>query len=153
MAAIIDSAKLINLDLTGFVPRRLYQVDWALTRAKIVHIVPTPHHLTRAIGLGLGYIAGTGDGIATIDGKPAQAEILLTDASDVKAGFIHRTFSLKNGRYLIKGLDPRQRYLILARDLNGNYEPCAYDNLAPASDLTMDELAALWEQMIEPAVR
>lgn len=145
---IASLAEGVPFALTGFVPRHIHQVDLALTRSKIVHIKPAPTHLTRAIGLGSGYIAGTGDGLLTIDGKPAAREILLACADAVYQGFIHRTFSLPNGRYLITNLDPNKRYLVLARDYNKEYEPCVYDNVAPAADLTMDELAGLWAQMM-----
>lgn len=99
----------------------------------------------------LGYIAGTGNGIVTVAGEPAQAEVLLFDASQIWLGVSHRTVSLPNGQYLLRGLNPAKRYLIMARDPSGQYEPYCYDHVAPATDLSMAEQQALWQQMANQA--
>ena len=66
-------------------------------------------------------------------------------------GVSHRTHSLPNGQYLLRGLNPAKRYLIMARDYQGEYEPYCYDHVAPATDLTLDEQQALWQQMVNQA--
>lgn len=92
-----------------------------------------------------GYIAGRDDGIVTIDGKPCVCEILLADAHNIHDGFTHRTFSMPSGHYLFSNLDPDKEYLIIARDDSKQYEPCVYDYIKPASDLSQDELFKLWD--------
>ena len=91
---------------------------------------------------GLGYIAGMGDGIVTVKGKPASREITLLDAKTLNIlGFI---FSLPNGRYLFAGLDLSKEYLVLARDYKREFEPFVWDYVKPADDLTIAEQQALW---------
>lgn len=53
-----------------------------------------------------GYVAGTGDGIVTIDGKPAiRAVYALNSRLEVVA----RTTSTATGQYLLHNLDPKQK--------------------------------------------
>lgn len=99
-----------------------------------------------------GYIAGTGDGIVTVAGKPAARAIHLYV---VTSGFapmllIARQASLSNGHYLFTGLDTDKKYLIIVRDLPPNdleqrYEPFVWDYVEAAHDLTFDEQQALRE--------
>lgn len=91
---------------------------------------------------GRAYIAGTGDGIVTVAGKPAQRKIWLLNANTMAVEQI--TTSLKNGRYLFLGLDPNKKYLVMVRDYKKEYEPFAWDYVSPADDLTIDEQQALW---------
>lgn len=100
--------------------------------------------LQRALPAKIGYIAGTSDGIVTVRGKPAKRDVLLMDANDY-AGFVGRVWSLDNGHYMFTDLDPDQQYLVMARDYNKEYEPFAYDYVAPATDMTPDEQQALRE--------
>lgn len=95
-----------------------------------------------------GYIAGSGDGIVTVKGKPASRHICLLDAITMQV--LRRNQSLKNGHYIIKGLDPSKKYIVMARDLPPNgidqrFEPFAWDDVQPADDLTIDEQQALWQ--------
>ena len=39
----------------------------------------------------------------------------------------------------------------MARDPSGQYEPYCYDHVAPATDLSMAEQQALWQQMANQA--
>lgn len=94
---------------------------------------------------GLAYIAGTGDGIVTVRGKPAAREILLMDANSADYQFLGRIWSDDNGRYMFTDLDPDKQYLIIARDYNKEFEPFAYDYVTPATDITPDEQRALRE--------
>lgn len=89
-----------------------------------------------------GYIAGDGDGIVTINSKPAPRRLMVFNA--VTAVFVGNYHSLDNGRYLIIGLDPAKEYLIICRDHKREYEPVAYDYVKPATDLTFEAQQTLW---------
>ncbi|MDN5665061.1 MAG: hypothetical protein L0G41_02405 [Psychrobacter sp.] len=89
------------------------------------------------------YIAGSGDGIVTVQGKPASRKIWLLDAQSLAVEQV--VTSLNNGHYMFLGLDPDKRYLVMVRDYNKEYEPFAWDHVAPADDLTIDEQQALWQ--------
>ncbi len=91
----------------------------------------------------VGYIAGTADGIVMVGGKPASREILVLNADDLALS--QRTVSLNNGHYLIAGLDPNKRYLVMCRDHERQYEPFCWDYVRPATDLTFAEQLALWQ--------
>lgn len=89
-----------------------------------------------------GYIAGSGDGIVTVKGKPASRKIWLLDAQSMAVEQI--VTSLKNGHYVFYGLNPAKRYLIMVRDYKKELEPFVWDNVTPANDLTLVEQQALW---------
>lgn len=90
-----------------------------------------------------GYIAGTNDGIVTINGVPSARDIIVLDADDFS--IVQRNASFANGHYLIQNLDPTKQYLIMARDYEKQYEPVAWDYVSPATDLTVAEQQALWQ--------
>lgn len=90
-----------------------------------------------------GYIAGSGNGIVTVAGKPTSRKIWLFDAKTML--FEQAVTSLKNGHYLFMGLDPEQEYLVMVRDYKKEFEPFAWDYVKPANDLTIDEQQALWQ--------
>ena len=92
-----------------------------------------------------GYIAGTGDGIATVAGVSSQRDIVLFDAQDLS--IVQRSQSLKNGHYLLNNLNPSKQYLIMARDYNSEYEPAVFDYVTPATDLTVKQQQELWESL------
>lgn len=89
-----------------------------------------------------GYIAGSGDGIVTVTGKPASRKIWLLDAQNMAVEQV--ATSLKNGHYVFLGLDPAKKYLVMVRDYKKEYEPFCWDYVAPADDLTIAEQQALW---------
>ena len=89
------------------------------------------------------YIAGSGDGIVTVQGKPASRKIWLLDAQSL--AIEQAITSLKNGHYLFMGLDPAKEYLVMVRDYKKEYEPFVWDYVKPADDLTMAEQQALWQ--------
>ena len=90
-----------------------------------------------------GYIAGSADGIVTVQGKPASRKIWLLDA---KTMLVEQVItSLKNGHYLFLGLDPAKEYLVMVRDYKKELEPFAWDYVKPADDLTVAEQQALWQ--------
>lgn len=89
-----------------------------------------------------GYIAGAGDGIVTVQGKPASRKIWLLNAQTMAVEQV--VTSLKNGHYAFFGLDKSKEYLVLARDYKKEYEPFAWDYVKPADDLTIDEQQAMW---------
>ncbi|MGE6480728.1 hypothetical protein ACQKEI_05115 [Psychrobacter namhaensis] len=90
-----------------------------------------------------GYIAGSADGIVTVQGKPASRKIWLLDAQSLAVEQV--ITSLKNGHYAFFGLDTSKEYLVLARDYKKEYEPFVWDYVAPADDLTIAEQQALWQ--------
>ena len=90
-----------------------------------------------------GYIAGSGDGIVTVQGKPASRKIWLLDAKTMVAEQV--ITSLKNGHYLFMGLNPAKEYLVMVRDYKKELEPFAWDYVKPANDLAIDEQQALWQ--------
>lgn len=107
-----------------------------------------------------GYIAGTGDGIVTVNGQPASRPIYLYEVgpgvSLIK--LVTRQVSLNSGRYLFRGLDPSRRYLIMCRDISPNgidtrYEPTVFDYIQPATDLTIAEQHQIWQQWVNEANR
>lgn len=89
-----------------------------------------------------GYIAGTGDGIVTVQGKPTSRKIWLLNAKTMEVE--QAITSLKNGHYIFMGLDPAKEYLVMVRDYKREYEPFAWDYVKPANDLTIAEQQALW---------
>lgn len=89
-----------------------------------------------------GYIAGSADGIVTVQGKPASRKIWLLDAQTLGVESVQ--WSLKNGHYLFLGLDPAREYLVMARDYKKEYEPFVWDYVQPAGDLTIDEQQTLY---------
>lgn len=88
-----------------------------------------------------GYIAGSGDGIVTVAGKPESRKIWLLNAQTLAVEQV--ITSLKNGHYMFLGLDPDKRYLVMVRDYKKEYEPFIWDDVTPADDLTIDEQMAL----------
>lgn len=89
-----------------------------------------------------GYIAGAGDGIVTVAGKPAPRKIWLLGAATMAVEQV--VTSLNNGHYMFLGLDPAKEYLVMARDYKKEYEPFVWDYVKPADDLTIAEQQALW---------
>ena len=90
-----------------------------------------------------GYIAGSGDGIVTVQGKPASRKIWLLDAKTMAVEQV--VTSLRSGRYLFMGLDPAKRYLVIVRDYKKEFEPFAWDDVPPATDKTIAEQLAMWQ--------
>lgn len=95
-----------------------------------------------------GYIAGAGDGIVTVAGKPASRKIWLLNVQTLAVEQV--ITSLKNGHYLFMGLEPAKDYLVMVRDLPPNgaeqrFEPFAWDYVAPANDLTIAEQQTMWQ--------
>lgn len=96
----------------------------------------------------LGYISGTDDGIVTVGGKPASRKVYVFDVKTLR--WLSTAISAKDGHYLIMGLDPNERYLIMARDLPPTdgverYEPAVWDYVVPKDDKTIDEQMELWQ--------
>lgn len=89
------------------------------------------------------YIAGSGDGIVTVQGKPAPRKIWLLNAKTMAVEQI--TTSLNNGHYIFLGLEPAKEYLVMVRDYKRELEPFAWDFVKPANDLTIAEQQALWQ--------
>lgn len=95
---------------------------------------------------GDGYIAGTGDGIVTVNGQPAIRPIYLFEFFDYQAPvLVAKIFSDKKGRYLFKNLDTTKQYLVMARDHNKEYKPFCFDYVTPATDLTLQQQQELWQ--------
>lgn len=90
-----------------------------------------------------GYIAGSGDGIVTVAGKPASRKIWLLNTVNMMVEQV--VISTKKGNYLFVSLDPNKEYLVIARDFKREYEPFAWDYVKPADDLTINQQQALWQ--------
>ena len=90
-----------------------------------------------------GYIAGTANGIVTVNGVAAQRDIVVLDAIDLSV--VQHSQSFNNGHYLLNGLDTTKQYLVMARDHNKEYEPAVWDYIIPATDLTTSEQQELWQ--------
>lgn len=90
-----------------------------------------------------GYIAGTADGIVTVNSVAAQRDIIVLNAQDLSV--VQRSQSFANGHYLLNNLDPAKQYLIMARDYNKEYEPAVWDYVTPATDLTPTQQQELWQ--------
>ena len=90
-----------------------------------------------------GYIAGSSDGIVTVNGQPARRKIYIFDV--VTLTWIKTATSLPNGHYLVGNLDPNQKYMVIARDYNKEYEPAVWDYVTPATDLTIAQQQELWQ--------
>lgn len=90
-----------------------------------------------------GYIAGAGDGIVTVAGKPSSRRVYLLDALTMQ--LLRVSISLKNGHYLLMGLNPNKEYMLMVRDYKKEYEPFAWDYVKPSDDLTVAEQQALWQ--------
>lgn len=90
-----------------------------------------------------GYIAGSGEGIVTVRGKPESRKIWLINAQTMSVDQV--IVSLKNGHYLFLGLDHTKEYLVMVRDYKRELEPFAWDYVKPADDLTVVEQQALWQ--------
>ena len=89
------------------------------------------------------YIAGSGNGIVTVNGVPASRHIFLFDANSME--LLRRTVSLSNGHYIFNGLDSTKQYIVMARDHNKEYEPAVFDYVTPATDLTIAQQQELWQ--------
>ena len=94
-----------------------------------------------------GYVAGTADGIVTVNGQPASRPIYLYEVGNGISlmTLVARQASLANGHYIFIGLDPNKQYLIMARDSNKEYEPAVWDYVTPARDLTLQQQQELWQ--------
>lgn len=90
-----------------------------------------------------GYIAGSADGIVTVQGKPASRKIWLLNAQTMAVEQV--ITSLKNGHYMFLGLNPAKRYLVMVRDYKKELEPFAWDYVEPANDLTVSEQQEIWQ--------
>ena len=90
-----------------------------------------------------GYIAGTADGIVTVNGVAAQRDIIVLNAQNSSIVQLNQSFN--NGHYLLNGLDPNQKYMVIARDYNREYEPAVWDYVTPATDLTIQQQQELWQ--------
>ena len=89
------------------------------------------------------YIAGSGDGIVTVNGVPSSLHVHLLDAMTFE--YLRHTVSLPNGHYIFNGLDATKQYIVMARDHNKEYEPAVWDYVTPATDLTIAQQQELWQ--------
>lgn len=89
-----------------------------------------------------GYIAGSGDGIVTVLGRPASRKIWLLNAKTLSIEAVQT--SLMNGHYAFFGINLAKEYLVMVRDHKKELEPFCWDYVKPADDLTVAEQQALW---------
>lgn len=90
-----------------------------------------------------GYIAGSGDGIVTVQGKPAARKIYLLNALTLAIEQV--VVSLKNGHYIFMDVNTNKKYMVIARDYKKEFEPFVWDDVTPADDLKINEQEALWQ--------
>ena len=93
------------------------------------------------------YIAGSGDGIVTVQGKPASRKIWLLDAQTMAVEQV--IASLPNGHYMFIGLNPEKKYVVIVRDfepdgISWRGEGAMWDYVEPMSDKSLNALQALW---------
>ena len=79
----------------------------------------------------IGYVAGTGNGIVTVNGDPAQKRILIFQRANEMV-FLKQTWSQADGSYLIGNLNINSIYMVIAVDDRQKYEPVAWDWIKPA---------------------
>ena len=89
------------------------------------------------------YIAGTADGIVSINGSPASRPVYLIDADTLN--IVDVILSTNKGNYLFTGIEPNKKYLVMARDYNHEYEPAVWDYVTPVTDLTPTQQQELWQ--------
>lgn len=94
-----------------------------------------------------GYIAGSGDGIVTVQGKPASRKIWLLDAATLALERV--VISLDNGHYILLGLNPNKKYMIIVRDFEPDGvkwtgEAAIWDYVKPMNDKSFEAQQALW---------
>ena len=77
------------------------------------------------------FIAGQGNGIVTVDGKPASKRILLFERSHLFP-CIRQIWSAADGTYFFGGLESNKLYLVMAVDDKEKYEPVAWDFIKAA---------------------
>lgn len=84
----------------------------------------------RTFGGGTGYIAGEGEGIVTVNGRPASRRVI---AFAPKYNFkpVRSTWSNPDGTYRLANLDIQSELIVMAIDHEGLYEPVAYDGIKP----------------------
>ena len=78
-----------------------------------------------------GFIAGTGNGIVTVDGKPSQKRIVIFERI-YSLPILRQIWSNPDGTYLIDNLDKDKTYLVMAFDDKQKYEPVAWDFIKAA---------------------
>lgn len=94
-----------------------------------------------------GYIAGSGDGIVTVRGVPSSRRLWLLNA---KTMLVEQTnISLNNGHYMLLGLNPLQKYIVIVRDfepdgIRWTGEAVIWDYVEPATDLTIEDQLGLF---------
>ena len=80
-----------------------------------------------------GFIAGNGNGIVTVDGKPSQKRIVVFERTKL-VPCLRQTWSNADGTYLIPWLDVSKTYMVMAVDDKEKYEPVVWDFIKPASN-------------------
>ena len=93
-----------------------------------------------------GFFAGRDEGIVSSGGKAARKPVAVLDVITLQV--VMTAWSLDNGHYLVRGLDPNREYLLIARDTQRGYEPYCYDWIQPSTTLSGDEQAALWQSWL-----
>lgn len=96
-----------------------------LKRRTLLH-----RNIIKTLGGGNGYIAGEGEGIVTVNGRPASRRVI---AFAPKYNFkpVRSTWSNPDGTYRLANLDTESELIVMAIDHEGLYEPVAYDGIKP----------------------
>ncbi len=89
------------------------------------------------------FFAGAEDGIATLDNQPVSRDIVVFNAKTLAV--VWRGASLKNGRYMVQGLEQDVEYILMIRDYKKDKEAFCYDYIKPSTELTVAEQVQLWQ--------
>lgn len=79
----------------------------------------------------VGFIAGRGNGIVTVDGKPSSKRIILMERQ-MLFPMLRQTWSNVDGSYLIDNLDISKIYMVMAVDDKEKFEPVVWDFIKAA---------------------
>ena len=77
------------------------------------------------------FIAGQGNGIVTVVGKPERKRIILLERRNLLP-CVRQTWSFRDGSYVFEGLNPDTVFMVIAVDDQEKYEPVAWDFIKAA---------------------
>lgn len=86
-------------------------------------------YATRGAFAGMGYIAGESPGLVTVNGAPGAREVEVRHRATRK--IVASTFASSAGEYRIDGLDPDEKFDVIARDYSGTYNDVIVSRVSP----------------------
>ena len=79
---------------------------------------------------GRGFIAGQGDGLVTVAGSPASRPVFVLDKQTLIP--LVSSVSGNDGTYMMRGINPNRKVIVLAFDTTGQFNAVIRDNITPA---------------------